>query len=129
MWFDNTDSLLYRCFLLVAAHLLPPALPLPLATGPGQQPARSWRCPARLSLCLWDSPSFEVIDESGPINRRNPVWGTGRRAWEALTLAAINRALRFPRDDREPPVAAFFGWPRVFNLAKIHWAVRPAPLC
>jgi hypothetical protein len=48
-------------------------------------------------------PSLRVIDESGPINRRNPVWGTGRRVWEALTLAAINRALRFTRKDGDYP--------------------------
>jgi hypothetical protein len=43
----------HSCFLLVAAHLLPPAFSLPEQQEPGQQPARSWRCPARLSLCLW----------------------------------------------------------------------------
>ena len=41
LWFDNTDSSLYRCFLLVAAHLLPPALSLsrPQEPGSSQQKA------------------------------------------------------------------------------------------
>src|SRR2546421_8588353 len=39
----------------------------------------------------------KICDDMGPIDRRNPVWGTGRRAWEALTLGPCSHL--FPHPD------------------------------